>query len=114
MKITKRKAVELIDQKIAQFNDVLSKASYENRYNEDYELAFKGAEALITQLFSSEEAKDFKVVTSYYFAGGLAPVRELIGYREHLRLCISYLELYKKQIADFWKDDVPEQKETLK
>lgn len=111
MTTTKRKALELIDQKIAQFNDVLKKANYENRYNEDYERAYKGTETLITQLFSSEKAKEFKLVTSSLYAGGLPPVRELRGYREHLRSCIAQLELYKKQIADFWEEDVSKQKE---
>ena len=109
MKISKRKALELIDQKITQFNDVLKKATYENRYDEAYELAFEGTETLLTKLFSPEKAKEFRLVTSSFFAGGLSQVRELRGYKEHLRLCIAHLKIYKKYIVDFW-DDTPEQK----
>jgi hypothetical protein len=114
MKISKSKALELIDQKIAQFNDVLNKTNYENRYDEAYQLAFDGAETLITQLFSSDTAEEFKLVTSSFFAGGLSPVRELRGYKEHLRLCIAQLEIYKMRISSFSEDDVAEEKKLVK
>lgn len=37
MKIPKNKALELIDEKILQFQKVLADATYDNRYNEAYE-----------------------------------------------------------------------------
>ena len=110
MKISKSKALELFDEKIAQFSKVLNEANYENRYGSAYMLAFNSTENLITQLFSAKEAKEFKLVTSSFFAGGLSPVRELRGYKEHLRGCIKQLEIYEKYISDFWEAEVSEEK----
>ena len=106
MKISKSKALKLINQKISQFNDILNKANYENRYDEAYQLAFNATVTLIAQV-SAQKAKEFKLVTSSNFAGGCSPLRELAGYKEHLRACIDELEIYKKYISAFWEDDVP-------
>jgi hypothetical protein len=114
MKMTKSKALELIDQKISQFNYVFSHASYENRYDEAYKRTYYGTETLITQLFSSEEAKEFRRnVTSSAFVGGYSHAEELHDYKEHIISCISQLEVYKERISNFWEDDVPEEKTKL-
>jgi hypothetical protein len=62
MKISKNKALELIDEKISQFQKVLAEATYDNRYNEAYNLAYYGTETLLTEISSKEEAMNFVVV----------------------------------------------------
>jgi len=106
MRISKSDALELIDQKIAQFKNVLTNANYENRYDEAYQLAFDSTEELINQ-FSSDTAKEFKFITCSFFPGGSSPSRELDEYKEHLRACIAQLKIYKKHILAFWEEDEP-------
>ena len=48
MKIPKNKALELIDEKILQFQKVLAETTYNNRYNEAYKLAYHGTVTLLT------------------------------------------------------------------
>lgn len=52
----------LIDEKISQFQKVLAEATYDNRYNEAYNLAYYGTETLLTEISSKEEAMNFVVV----------------------------------------------------
>ncbi|MCD6127868.1 MAG: hypothetical protein J7J21_05815, partial [Methanomicrobia archaeon] len=59
MKIPKNKALKLIDEKISQFQKVLANATYNNRYGEDYLLAYHGTKTLLTELFSKKEAMNF-------------------------------------------------------
>lgn len=61
MKIPKTKAIELINEKIRQFEDIAKKATYENRYDKDYHLTYEGTEMLLTELFSEEEAMKFRM-----------------------------------------------------
>ena len=58
MKIPKDKALELIDEKISQFQKVLANATFDNRYDEDYKLAYYGTETLLIELFSKEKGNE--------------------------------------------------------
>ena len=108
-RLEKTKAIKLIDEKISQFQSVLVSATYETRYDEKYNLAYYGTRTLLTELFSEEEAKNFKQnVTSHKFVIGGAPIdydRELHDYKEHIRKCISQLMVYQERIKNFWDDD---------
>ena len=60
MKFSKNKALELIDEKISQFEKVLAESTYDNHYDESYDLAYYGTETLLAELFSKEEAMGFR------------------------------------------------------
>ncbi len=108
MKIPKNKALELIDEKILQFQQVLSNATYNNRYGEDYKLAYYGTETLLTELFSKEEALNFRSIVSSVvsFIGGERDyAKELQDYKEHINGCIAQLRVYKERIQYFWGTD---------
>jgi hypothetical protein len=114
-KVTQSKALELIDESISQFKQILAKATYENRHDETYLRVYHGAEALLTELFSKEEAMEFRRnVTSIMVSVGkkIDYVKELKDYKDHLGRCIAQLEVYKGRIQNFWVTDEP--KETVK
>ena len=108
MKIPKNKALKLIDEKISQFQKVLENATYNNRYGEDYELAYYGTEDLLTELFSKEEAMNFRsrVSSMVAFIGGEVDyAKELQDYKEHIKRCIAQLKVYRERIQNFWGTD---------
>jgi len=114
-KAMQSKALELIDESISQFKQILAKATYENRYDETYLRVYHGAEALLTELFSKEEAMEFRRnVTSFIVAVGarIYHAKELKDYKDHLGKCIAQLEVYRGRIQNFWETD--ELKETTK
>lgn len=105
MKIPKNKALELIDEKISQFENVLDNATYNNRYGEDYNLAYYGTENLLTELFSKEEAMNFRSSVSSRFAfigGKIDYAKELKDYKSHVNKCIVQLKVYRERIQNFW------------
>lgn len=106
MKIPKNKALELIDEKISQFQKVLAEATYNNRYNEAYKLAYHGTETLLTELFSKEEAMDFRssVASSIVtvLGGEIDYAKRLQDYRDHVNSCIAKLKVYRERIQIFW------------
>ena len=108
MKIPKNKALKLIDDKISQFQKVLANATYNNRYGEDYKLAYYGTETLLTELFSKEEAMNFRssVSSMVAFIGGeINYAQELQDYKEHINRCIAQLKVYRERIQNFWGTD---------
>ena len=108
MKIPKNKALKLIDDKISQFQKVLANATYNNRYGEDYTLAYYGTETLLTELFSKEEAMNFRssVSSMVAFIGGeINYAQELQDYKEHINRCIAQLKVYRERIQNFWGTD---------
>jgi hypothetical protein len=108
MKIQKTKAIELINEKIKQFEDVTKKATYENRYNEDYELAYHGTETLLTELFSQEEAMNFRRNVSTPFVVGGREIdyeEEVRDYRHHIGNCVAQLKVYRERVQNFWPTD---------
>lgn len=108
MKIPQSKALELIDQKISQFQEILAKATYENRYDETYKLAYYGTETLLTELFSKEEAIEFRrnVTSIIALVGGkIDYAKELQDYKDHINSCIAQLKVYRGRIQNFWGTD---------
>jgi hypothetical protein len=111
MTISKDKAISLIDAKIVQFQEVSKNATYQNRYDEPYQLAYNGSETLLTELFSKEEAMDFRgqVTSVVFLAGGpINYAQELADYREHIARCIARLKVYNERILNFWPDSAIE------
>jgi predicted nucleotide-binding protein len=108
MSIAKSRAIQLINQKIEALEAIKVAATYETRFDQTYQRVYYGAEHLITELFSDDEAKQFRRnVTGIAFAGGVEdPRRELEDYRDHLARCIAQLNVYKERIENFWPDDV--------
>lgn len=101
MKIPKNKALELIDEKISQFQKILSEATYDNLYDANYERAYYGTETLLTELFSKEEAMNFRSNVS---SSGI-PIGGLQDYIKHISSCIAQLKVYQERIQNFWGID---------
>ncbi|MGE5558866.1 MAG: hypothetical protein ACM3WV_09700 [Bacillota bacterium] len=115
MLITAGKALILIDGKIKQFQSLLNQPiNYNNRYDEAYNLAYHGTETLLSELFSREEAENFKrnVFTSTFLGGEIDYAKEVQDYKKHINLCISQLKFYKERIQDFINDE-PESAATM-
>lgn len=107
MPILKNKALELIDEKIKQFQHILDTATYDTRYNTEYDEVYYGTENLVTELFSEKEAKKFNWnVSSLVFVATthINYEEELRKYKEHINKCISQLKVYKERIKNFWED----------
>lgn len=108
-KIPKNKALKLIDQKIAQFQKKLENVVWDNRYDEDYDIAYHGTETLLKELFSEEEAKDFSrnVLTGgvFFFDEPLDVTKELREYKEHIGKCITQLKIYRERVDNFYPDE---------
>jgi len=108
MRISKSKAIKLIEEKIKQFQILLENATYENRYNADYDSSYYGTEALLTDLFSKDEAENFRknvnsgvgVIT---LGGPINYARELQDYKKHINKCITQLQIYKERTQNFWE-----------
>ncbi|MGQ9706044.1 MAG: hypothetical protein ACUVWP_03445 [bacterium] len=109
MKITKNRALELIDKKISQFEEVLKEATFFNRYNEAYKLAYYGTETLLSEIFSETEKMNFRGTVSKSFVivprGGFSDEELLEDYKDHINMCISQLKVYKERIENFWEAD---------
>ncbi len=109
----KNKALELLDEKISQFQKILAEATYDNRYNESYDLAYSGAKVLLTDLFSEKEAEDFhNNITSQMPLPAISGVytqidhfRRLQDYKGHINSCIAQLKVYRERIQNFWRTD---------
>jgi hypothetical protein len=115
MTVSKEKALELLDQKIREFETVLETATYESRYNEEYHRIYYGAKSLIEQLFSDKEVKEFSnaVNIGIVVVGGMIDYqKELNDYRVHIRKCISQLQVFKERVINFW-DTKPEKTESV-
>lgn len=110
MTISKTKALQLISEKIEQFEKILAEATYENRYKGAYERVYYGTETLIKELFSEEEAMEFRrnVTGIVVSAGTIDYERELQDYKNHINSCISQLKVYGERISNFWGNDKTE------
>lgn len=109
MLISKNKALELIDEKIKQFQYILDTATYDTRYNTEYNEAYYGTENLLKELFSEEEAKEFRLHVSNLVFIATAHKdyeKELKDYKKHINKCISQLKVYKERIQNFWEEPV--------
>jgi hypothetical protein len=111
MKIPKSKAIELIDEKISQFEDILNKATLEKAksrtlHDNEYRKAYYGAEEILTELFSRDVTEKFRrsVTSPIYVIGGKLE-KDLQDFKRHIQSCIAQLEVYKEKIENFWPDD---------
>jgi len=108
MKILKSKAIELINEKIQQLEDIAENATYENRYDDNYHLIYEGTEMLLTELFSEEEAMKFRMgVTGpvIAFVGREDYAEKVQDYKEHIGKCIAHLKAYRERVGNFWPSD---------
>jgi len=88
-------ALNVIDSKISEFAALLASAgSGEERYPEAYELAYEGADALLTELFPREPAGQFMPRNT----GGFDP------YPVHLKKCLVRLRAYRETIDTLWSE----------
>lgn len=110
MTVLKTKALKLLSEKIEQFKKVLQNATYENQYKDDYKRVYYGTEALIKQLFSEEEAMEFRrnVTEMIVSTGRIDHEKELNDYKNHINSCISQLDVYVESISNFWENDKTE------
>ncbi|NQE45929.1 hypothetical protein C5S31_07905 [ANME-1 cluster archaeon GoMg2] len=108
MKISKAKAIQLIDQKISQFEKV--RAHYRLKYlSEAYNVAYMGTLNLLAELFSEEEMVNFREVTGASLDLVLEEHDQNMGheyFRGHLDSCIAKLKVYKEKIQYFWPEQV--------
>jgi hypothetical protein len=107
MKISKNHALNLIDSKISQFKKILNDATYDNRYNEEYHLAYYATENLLKELFSEEEPTNFRnnvKIRLFVFGDDTDYAQELQDYKDHVERCISQLKVYREKIQTFWDD----------
>ena len=107
MKISKDKAILLIDEKISQFQKVLAEATYDDSYKEAYQLAYHGTEELLTELFSEKTTQKFRMSVTIpritVLGGGTDYNEELRYYRNHINRCISQLKVFKEKIQNLWE-----------
>jgi plasmid maintenance system antidote protein VapI len=104
MPVSKNRALELIDEKIKQFQHILDTATYDTRYNTEYHEAYYGAESLLKELFSEEEEKKFRRNVSTFFAISTTDQGILLkDYKKLINKCISQLKVYKERIQNFWE-----------
>ena len=94
-------AIKLIDEKIGQFKDILENATYENRYDESYDLVYYGTEELLTDLFSRSTAETFSKNVS---GVGIISLGEPINYaqksedyKDHIKKCITTYKFTEKK-----------------
>lgn len=108
MKISKAKAIQLIDQKISQFEKV--RAHYRLEYlGEAYDVAYMGTLNLLAELFSEEEMMKFEEGTGASLYLVLKEHDQNIStenFRGHLDGCIAKLKVYKEKIQCFWPEQV--------
>ena len=101
-KISRSKALELIDQKISGFQSLLKEATRENKYGEDYTLLYGSTEDLLTELYSEKEVVNFRsnVTLPAIIADEetIQEYREFQDYKDHIQRCIAQLKVYRERI----------------
>ncbi|MGC8691158.1 MAG: hypothetical protein ACP5SP_06950 [Caldisericum sp.] len=107
MRISKSKAIKLIDEKTTQFKNLLENATYENRFAEAYYLAYNGSKDLLASLFSEDDAKKFEenvnTGAGIFFVGeDIDFAKELQDYKKRINKCITQLEIYRERVQNFW------------
>ncbi len=107
MTLPKSKAIELIDEKILQFRNILANVTYNNLYDEAYHLAYDGTEALFNELFSKDETMNFRrnVCSGVAVGGEPNHIKKLDDYKKHINCCIAYLKVKKEVIQNFWTEE---------
>ena len=103
MKISKSKALELIDKKKNQFSGILDRANYSNMHDQEYEEVYYDTESLLCDLFSKEESMEFRRnVGPAVIVSGRSESQRLQDYKKHLKSCISQLKVYRNRVQNFW------------
>ena len=113
VKVSKEKALRLIDDKIAIFETLtakevlpLGRATYTS--NEKWQNAYHTTEAILTELFSEEEKMKFRQQVAFYSWATIndkAPIAKFRAYNNHIQKCIVLLKVYRERIEHFWPDD---------
>lgn len=117
MGISKTRAIELIDEVIAQFQEVLEKAVYHpwveiNLYKETYWSAYRGAMSILAEIWSADEAASFRSIlgdaesTFQVVAESDLAEGALESYKAHIGKCIALLRIYRKRIEALDKDEL--------
>jgi len=117
MSISKRQATQLLEKKIAEFEDVIKYATYENSYNHKYEHVYHGAKSLIEELFGDKEGKKFVMNTNasvIVINGDEDHQKALNNYKEHIKTCIAHLSIYMERIERSWDTKDQNNKRALK
>ena len=103
MKVSKNKALKLIDEKIENFSRILNRANISNMYDQEYEEIYYGTESVISNLYSKEKSMDFRRnVRSNVIVSGRSESFKLQDYKKHIESCISQLKVYKSNVQTFW------------
>ena len=100
MNISKTKAIQLIDEKISQFERV-------DDLGMEYDVAYDGTLNVLAELFGEVEVKRFRESTNTSLDLALKKYEQnhgLAGIRVHLKGCIAKLIVYKEKIQNFWLD----------
>ena len=101
-KISRSKALELIDQKISEFERLFKEATRENKYGEDYTLLYGSTEVLLNELYSEKEVVNFRsnVTLPAIIADEetIQDYREFQDYKDHIQRCIAQLRVYRDTV----------------
>jgi hypothetical protein len=106
----KQQALELLNEKINTFTELLNNSTIGNRWSEEYLVAYRGAEAILKELFSEADAEKFKENTRIMQVMiGMRPheQQEYDRYKETLVRCIAELKANKERIELFWEEKKP-------
>lgn len=105
MKIPKHQAVELLNEKILIFEDILTKISEENIYDSNYKAVISETETLLAKLFNYNEVLNFKKYTTNITlslgSNTEKEKEETYIYKEHIRRCIRKLKVCMENFYDF-------------
>lgn len=104
MRITKSRALELIDEKISQFEEIIEKSPHYVDLGplfEKYKEVHLGTVHLVVELFSEEEAKKFEAAS-----GDMPKYESDVRYKS--KKCLFLLKSYRDRIQKFWPDDKSE------
>lgn len=104
-KITKNKALTLINETINDFEKLISSSTVDNMFDDLYEEKYLYTEGLIKQIFSEEEKNTFRDQLALAASLSDNPQEELKDYRDHLKSVISRLKAMRSTIENFWEND---------
>ncbi len=115
MKVVKKNPVDLLEQKIMEFEFILSQVSERTLYDEAYKFAFTSTEEILEEVFGKKEALRFREYTTNLSAHAVAgPIieAEITLFKDHIKRCIKKLEIFKEnfysasfnEFTEFFKD----------
>jgi len=109
MNISKRQAIQFINEKIDKLKDLKSNAAIGNCYGPSYEKVYYGIEDLVESLFDTNKKKEFRLNVALPIAiddnEEDSKRHEFENYVRHLDSCISQLEVLREHVENFWKDE---------